>query len=160
MHYSRVTRWRAAIRHWPVRSWSSKRRRSWWSARSATRKRRWRPCNGFAVPSAARRRQRCGEGGRSRSRRWRFDRGKARLVLLRRKHQEVIHLIVFHEIVLAEEAIAGLVGFVDDHVAGDSVIFAIAAAINDSYLGAGIQRRAQVSQQGYRFSNFVVSLQE
>jgi hypothetical protein len=82
-----------------------------------------------------------------------------RALLRCREDQEVVHLVALHKVVLPGQAVASFFGLTNQDVFVQPVVLAISVAIDNSDLGAGTKRGAQVFQQGDRVGDLVIRLQ-
>ncbi len=59
-------------------------------------------------------------------------------------HQEVIHLVALHKVILLQQLVARLRCLTKYHIAGHPMIFAISVAVNNSNFGPRTKRGAQL----------------
>src|SRR6185437_9978560 len=76
------------------------------------------------------------------------------------KHQKVILVVAFHEVILANQLVSGLAGFTEHNVLVYTVVVSRSIAIDDSNARSGTKRLAQVLKERNRFGHFVVGLKK
>src|SRR6185312_9887423 len=76
------------------------------------------------------------------------------------KHQKVVLVVAFDEVVLANQLVSGLAGFTEHNVLVYAVVVSGSIAIDDSDARSGTKRLAQVLKERNRFSHFVVGLEK
>ena len=77
----------------------------------------------------------------------------------RLEHQKVVFAVIFYEVVLLDQLIARLSGFLNDDIFLDAVIFAIAVTINYADAGSIPKRLSQVLEQHYRGADFMIGFE-
>ena len=76
------------------------------------------------------------------------------------ENQKIVHVVRLDEIGLFNQAISGFAGFLNDYIFVDSVIFAVAVAIDDPDTSARPEALPEVRQQLHGTRHFMVGLQE
>jgi len=75
------------------------------------------------------------------------------------EHQKVVFAVIFYEVVLLDQLIARLSGFLNDDIFLDAVIFAIAVAVNYADARSIPKRLSQVLEKDYRGADFMIGLE-
>src|SRR6185437_7240589 len=76
------------------------------------------------------------------------------------KHQKVVLVVAFHEVIPASQLVSGLAGFTEHNVLVYAVVVRGSVAVDDSNARSGAKRLAQVLKERNRFGYFVVGLEK